>query len=340
MSIILKFPFITFLILSANRDIKNNREEDIPFFKGFGQVAFDFVSAVFKSNWNQLKTNTNNKIFQELIKDEFTTKVPPPIKGKKANSPPSTKLANFMKLLLPQLSPRPSKKVLAKSKFHEKNTPSKNKKAAKFGKPSYTQVSSKNIGNILKIKGNFPELSNKKIEEINKFIFDKTDKPKPRINMMARGPSCKQIIILMSMDNINKFMLASSKHVSNFNQSLKNTKSDLSVNFIHIDHQGLIVTLNRVTSPLEISIISNYFKNCNNIDLNNIQDTCLSQSKFYLKILSIPYTLEGTNMPINFKTMEVFIKTLHIFNNINITSKPYIVKVSPKSDMAIVWINI
>jgi len=158
--------------------------------------------------------------------------------------------------------------------------------------------------------------------------------------MMARGPSCKQIIILMSMDNINKFMSASNKHVSNFNQSLKNTKSNLSVNFICIDHQGLIVTLNRVVSPSEISIISNYFKNCNNINLNNIQDTCLPQSKFYLKILSIPYTLEGTNIPINFKTMEAFIKTSHIFNNVNITSKPYVVKVSSKSDMAIIWIDI
>jgi len=59
-----------------------------------------------------------------------------------------------MKLLPPQLSLRPSKKVLTKSKFHRKNTPSKNKKAAEFGKPSYTQVSSKNIDNILKIKEN------------------------------------------------------------------------------------------------------------------------------------------------------------------------------------------
>ena len=74
-----------------------------------------------------------------------------------------------------------------------------------------------NIGNILKIKENFPKLSNKKIKKINKSIFGKMDKPKPRINMMTRGPSCKQIIISMSTDNTNKFMSASSKHVSNFN---------------------------------------------------------------------------------------------------------------------------
>jgi len=102
------------------------------------------------------------------------------------------------------------------------------------------------------------------------------NKPKPRINMTTRGPLHKQIIIPMSIYNANKFMSASSEHVSNFNRSLRNIKSDLSVNFICIDHWGLIVTSNRVAFPSEISIISNYVKNCNNIDLNNIQDARLS----------------------------------------------------------------
>ncbi len=51
---------------------------------------------------------------------------------------------------------------------------------------------------------------------------------------------------------------------------LETLKSDLFVDFIHIDHWGLIITSNRVIFPLEISIISNYVKNCNNIDPNNI----------------------------------------------------------------------
>ena len=45
-------------------------------------------------------------------------------------------------------------------------------------------------------------------------------------------------------------------------------------------------------------------------------------------------------MPINSDIMELFIKTLHIFDNINIASRFYIIKVSSKSDMAIVWIDI
>lgn len=50
--------------------------------------------------------------------------------------------------------------------------------------------------------------------------------------------------------------------------------------------------------------------------------------------------MKGTNVPINSNIMESVIKNIHIFDNINITSKPHIVKVSPKSDMAIIWINI
>ena len=45
-------------------------------------------------------------------------------------------------------------------------------------------------------------------------------------------------------------------------------------------------------------------------------------------------------MPIKSNLIESFIKISHIFNNINFASKPHITKVSPKSDMAIVWLDI
>ena len=158
--------------------------------------------------------------------------------------------------------------------------------------------------------------------------------------MMTKGPLRKQIIIPISIDNANKFMLASSKHIVNLNYSLRSTKTDFMVDFIHIDHWDLIVTFNRVASQLEISIVSKYIKNYNNINTNVIQDARLPQSKSYLKVLSIPYILEGTNMPIKSNIIESFIKTSHIFNNVNFTSKPHIVKVSSKLDMAIVWLDI
>ena len=46
------------------------------------------------------------------------------------------------------------------------------------------------------------------------------------------------------------------------------------------------------------------------------------------------------NTPINTNIMETNIKSTYVFNNIWIASKLRVVKVSPKSDMAIVWIDI
>lgn len=140
----------------------------------------------------------------------------------------------------------------------------------------------------------------------------------------------------MSNSNANKFMTASSEYIINLDQTLRSIKSDLIINFIHIDHWGLIVTFNRVVSSLDISIISKYIKNCNNIDINDIQDIQLSQSKLYLKILSILYIIEGTNMLINSKVIKTFIKSTYIFNNINIVSKLHIIKVFPKFNIVIV----
>ena len=73
---------------------------------------------------------------------------------------------------------------------------------------------------------------------------------------------------------------------------------------------------------------------------NNIQTAQLPQSKLYLKLLDIFYFIKDTNTPINLSVVKTIIKSTHIFDNIYITSKPYIVKVSSKFDMAIYWINI
>jgi len=115
----------------SNRELKNNREKDILFLKGFGQIAFDFVSAIFKGGLDQLKTE-KNKTFRKLIKDKFMSKVSIPNKGKKTNISMPSKLVSFLKLLPSQLPPRLSKEVLAKSKFHGKNAPTITKRQQKL----------------------------------------------------------------------------------------------------------------------------------------------------------------------------------------------------------------
>ena len=74
--------------------------------------------------------------------------------------------------------------------------------------------------------------------------------------------------------------------------------------------------------------------------LENIKALRLPQSKSYLKIIGIPYLMENTNILINLDFVETVIKSSYIFNDLLLTSKLRIIKASPKSDIAIIWIDI
>lgn len=201
------------------------------------------------------------------------------------------------------------------------------------------QALSPNVKEILKIKNNFHNLSSKKIEEIYKTI-NELGKPKSHINMITKGLLCKQIIVPISNDNLNKFMPFLSKYIVNINRALKNIKSDTIANFIYTNHCGLIITSNKIASQYDLSMIENYIKNTNFMNADDIISPHLSQSKSYLKILGIPYIIEETNTLINSSVVKSTIKSIYIFDNIYIVSKPHIIKVSPKSDMVIIWANI
>jgi len=97
------------------------------------------------------------------------------------------------------------------SKFFKKNPPPTPKK-------SYAQVSSsQNVSNItretLKIKDAFPNLQNRKIEQVQKLISD-NNKPKLYINMTTKSLSHKQIIVSINTDNARKYMKDASTHVT------------------------------------------------------------------------------------------------------------------------------
>ena len=137
-----------------------------------------------------------------------------------------------------------------------------------------------------------------------------------------------------------KFLLLSGDYVTNINHALKSIKSDVIIDFVRSDHRGLIVISNKIMVPSDMSIINNYIKNSDNLDIKDIQDAQLPQSKSYLKILGILYLIKNTSTSIDFNVIEDIIKASHIFNDVKIAFKSHICKVSPKSDMAIVWIDI
>ena len=156
--------------------------------------------------------------------------------------------------------------------------------------------------------------------------------------MTTKGPSRKHVIIPMSGDNILSFMKNSSAHVANINRALRNTKTLVLVDYIRSDNTGISVVVNKIAQQSDLSIIDNYVKNSNDVNSLQVEDACLPMSKSYLKITGIPYYPYSDNhqTKLTSNDIENILKQNHIFNNISLASKPRVIKVSPKSDMALV----
>ena len=131
-------------------------------------------------------------------------------------------------------------------------------------------------------------------------------------------------------------MKKSSTHITNINRALKNIKLKVMANFIHSDQAGITIVTNKVASSLNLQTIEKYVKNVNYIKADEVKVPYLPQLKSYLKIIGVPYLVENTNTPITADSVKVIIKSNQIFNNITITSRLCIIKVSPKSDIAII----
>ena len=246
---------------------------------------------------------------------------------------------------LPPLLAKSKKEINAISKYFHPKKPLDNNNDRSFNSQtgkSYAQASkmSVNISDILKIKELFPTLNAKKIDQINNIVHGQ-NKLKPRIKMTTKGLSRKHIIILMSSDNTASFMKNSSLNVANINRELQNTKTDVLVDYIWSDITGIVIVTNKVAQQSDLSIIDYYIKNSNDINALQVEDSRLPKSKSYLKIIGIPfYSHSDPQEKLTSSEIETILKQNHIFDNISLTSKLRIIKVSSKSDMAIIWLDI
>jgi len=194
-------------------------------------------------------------------------------------------------------------------------------------------ASSANIKKILKIKETFQNFQAKKIENIQK-IINNNGKPKPKLKIITKYLLRKQVIVLINNKNKAKFMKSSSVHIINLNRILKGIKSEVIADFVYSNQTGIIIITNKVVSSLNLQTIEKYIKNFNHIDVEKVKVLFLPQLKLYLKIIGILYIIKNTNTSILADMVKTTIKNNYIFNNIVITSRPHIIKVSPKSDMA------
>ena len=199
---------------------------------------------------------------------------------------------------------------------------------------------SPSTSDVLKIKESFLALNASQINRVNNIVKE-NPKPKMHIQMTMKGPSRKQIIVPMSGNNSVAFSKNSSAHVSNLNRLLRNAKIEVIVDFIRSDPIGLVITTNKVVVQSDLQIIDQYMKKSDDINELQVKEPRLPQSKSYLKITGILYFPNGKSQEhLNVSNVESALKQNHIFNDIKLVSKPRVIKVLPKSDMSIIWIDI
>ena len=185
----------------------------------------------------------------------------------------------------------------------------------------------------------FPTLSPKKIVEANN-VINKSSMVKLKIKMTTKRPSRKQVIISITQNNSNIIRSNVSFYINNINKHLKDANSNNLANFIYVDKVSVIITICVAASEQDMRTIKKAIKNSKEINKDSVKSSYLPQSKSYLKILGLSYFSKNMNKPITFQIAEEVLKESHIFKDIEFSSKPQVIKVSPNSDSAVIWIDI
>jgi len=184
----------------------------------------------------------------------------------------------------------------------------------------------------------FPALSADEVGKVLKIKNSGEGNKKPKINMTTRGPSRKEVIIPMAKHNAELIVNSAHIYIANVNKCLKNSKSDIVADFIQSTNNGIVITTNKLANDLNLSTIEKYLKNIQNIDSDMIESPRLPKSKSYMKIIGLPYKINQDVISPDF--IEGVLKETHLFKGVTLASKPRVIKSSPKSDMAVVWVDI
>jgi len=73
---------------------------------------------------------------------------------------------------------------------------------------------------------------------------------------------------------------------------------------------------------------------------STIVESCLPESKLFLKILDVPYWSSNFSLSITQVQVKAVIANTPIFEGVVFASCPCIMKVSPSLDMSVIWIDI
>ena len=147
-------------------------------------------------------------------------------------------------------------------------------------------------------------------DEVGKMLKAKNngaDIQKPKINITTKGLSRKEVIIPMAKTNTELIINSAHIYTSNINNCLKNSKSDTIVDFIHLTHNRIIITTNKLANPLDLSTIKKYLKNIKNVNSDLIKSPHLPKSKLYMKIIGLSYITKNGVITLSRSWMVDFI---------------------------------
>ena len=195
-----------------------------------------------------------------------------------------------------------------------------------------------NIEDVLQVKEAFPSLLADEVGKMLKAKNSGVGNKKPKINITTRKLLRKEVIIPMAKSNTELIVNSAHTHISNVNKCLKNSKSDIVVDFIQITNNRIIITMNKLANMLNLSTIKKFLKNINNVNLDSIEGLYLPKSKSYMKIVRLPYKIKQRVITPNY--IEGILKEIHLFKDIVLASKLHVIKASPKSDIAVFWVDI
>lgn len=159
------------------------------------------------------------------------------------------------------------------------------------------------------------------------------------MQITTKGPSQKQTIIPLNPEQIQIIMKNANSHVGLINVQLCNIKSSTRAECFRPNSNNISITTSVVPSESNFITIFKYFKSIDGTNIDTNSTPRAPQSKSYLKITGIPF-VKPNGLPLDSLSMMNYLSNISLFDDISFTSKPRVIKASPKSDMAIVWINI
>jgi len=62
--------------LPQHKKVKKEKINNVTEIKEFNKAAWSFISSIYKSGWNLLYTDKENRTFRQKVASKFTLKVP------------------------------------------------------------------------------------------------------------------------------------------------------------------------------------------------------------------------------------------------------------------------